>query len=165
MGRGPTCRRGLTANAWRDPEGAKWPSKRALPAAERSRWCAVADATDRAPEDRFRAACGDRRDRRAGLADVETCLSSLSIVAKFQSGDRVGERSGGCCVGHRNRPVLAASSLATSQGVLGLEDLCGAFADDDAGGHGVSGGDAGHDRPVSDTEVVDSIDFQLAIDH
>ena len=87
------------------------------------------------------------------------------FVAKFQSADRVGERCGGCCVGHRNRPVLATTSLATSQGVLGLEDLRGAFADDDAGRHGVSGGDAGHDRPVSDTEAVDSIDFQLAIDH
>jgi hypothetical protein len=68
----------------RDPEGAKWPSKRALPAAERSRWCAIADATDRAPEDRFRAACGDRRDHRARLADVDTCLSSLSLLRSFR---------------------------------------------------------------------------------
>src|ERR1700730_6416686 len=70
-------KRGLRDLVIRHPEGARWPSKRALPAAERSRRCAIADATARAPEDGFRAACGDRRDRGAGLADVETCLCRL----------------------------------------------------------------------------------------
>src|ERR1700738_3871821 len=53
----------------------------------------------------------------------------------------------------------------TSECVFGLEDLRGAFADDDAGGHGVSGGDAGHDRPVGDAKVFYPIDFQRAANH
>jgi hypothetical protein len=52
-----------------------------------------------------------------------------------------------------------------SECVLGPKDLCGAFADDDAGGHGVSGSYPGHDRPVGDPKVFDSIDFQLTVDH
>src|SRR5271155_5349730 len=48
--------------------------------------------------------------------------------------------------------------------VLGREDVCGAFADDDAGGHGVAGGYPGHDRPVGDAKGFYSIDFQLAVD-
>jgi hypothetical protein len=37
--------RGLHDPVIWDPEGARWPSKRALPSAERSRRCAIADAT------------------------------------------------------------------------------------------------------------------------
>src|ERR1700744_1057890 len=51
-----------------------------------------------------------------------------------------------------------------SECVLGLEDLSCAFADDDAGGHGVAGGDAGHDRSVGDTKLFYPKDFQAAVD-
>src|ERR1700694_4384032 len=56
-------------------------------------------------------------------------------------------------------------SWAMSECVLGLEDVCGAFADDDAGGHGVAGGYPGHDRPVGDAKVFESIDVELAVHH
>src|SRR6202035_1480203 len=76
--------------------------------------------------------------------------------------------------GGRNPPPPAAKSLsrpitgsryfglrAVSACVLRLEDVGCAFADDDAGGHGVAGGNARHDRPVGDTKAFCSIDFQL----
>jgi hypothetical protein len=47
--------------------------------------------------------------------------------------------------------------------VLGPKDLRGAFADDDARGHGVSGGDTGQDRAVGDAKVFGSMDFQVAV--
>src|ERR1700681_1670508 len=56
-------------------------------------------------------------------------------------------------------------SWPTSECVLGPEDLGGAFADDDAGRHRVSGGDARHDRPVSYAKLFYPIDFQRAVDH
>src|SRR6201999_1553821 len=56
-------------------------------------------------------------------------------------------------------------SWAMSECVLGLEDVCCAFADDDAGGHGVAGGYPGHDRPVGDAKAFYPIDFQAAVDH
>jgi hypothetical protein len=46
-----------------------------------------------------------------------------------------------------------------------MEDSCGVVAGDDAGTHGVSGGDAGHNQAVGDLKVFYSIDFQLAVDH
>jgi hypothetical protein len=48
---------------------------------------------------------------------------------------------------------------------LGPKDLRGAFADDDARGHGVSGGDARQDRAVGDPKVFGSLNFQVAIHH
>jgi hypothetical protein len=61
----------------------------------------------------------------------------------------------------RDRPLSPDFSFC----VLGLDDFCGPFTDDDAGGHGVSGGDAGHDRAVGDAKVFYSIDFQCSVDH
>src|ERR1700739_4895245 len=53
----------------------------------------------------------------------------------------------------------------TSESVFGFDDVSCAFTDDDAGGHGVAGGDAGHDRPVGDTKAFDPIHFQLTVNH
>ena len=44
-----------------------------------------------------------------------------------------------------------------------LQDFGGALADDDAGGHGVSRRDAGHDRSVGNTKMFDAVNLQIAI--
>src|SRR5215471_6097105 len=52
-----------------------------------------------------------------------------------------------------------------SKAVLRLQHFSGAFTDDHAGRHGVSSCHARHDGPVSNTEVIDSIDLESAIDN
>jgi hypothetical protein len=49
--------------------------------------------------------------------------------------------------------------------MVGSEYFPGALADDDAGSHGVAGGDTWHDRPIRDTKSFDSINFKIAINH
>jgi hypothetical protein len=49
-----------------------------------------------------------------------------------------------------------------SEYVLGLKNIGGAFADNDAGRHGVPGRDAGRDRPVGDAKVFSSKTFSVA---
>jgi hypothetical protein len=44
-----------------------------------------------------------------------------------------------------------------------LQDLCGTLADDDAGSHGVAGGDVGHDGAVRDAKVVDAINLEIVV--
>jgi len=44
-------------------------------------------------------------------------------------------------------------------------DLCGTLANDDAWSHGVAGCHAWHDRPIRNTQIFDSIDFKIAINH
>ena len=44
-----------------------------------------------------------------------------------------------------------------------LQDFGGALADDDAGGHGVSRRDAGHDGSVGNTKMFDTVNLQIAI--
>ena len=39
------------------------------------------------------------------------------------------------------------------------------FADDDAGSHSIAGCYAQHDRPIRNTKIVDSIDFEVTIDN
>ena len=66
---------------------------------------------------------------------------------------------------HQRERRVYPVSWATSECMFGLEDFRATFADDDAGGHGVSGGHAGHDRPVGNAKVFYSINFQRAINH
>jgi hypothetical protein len=55
--------------------------------------------------------------------------------------------------------------MACSYGVILLQDLSRALADDNAGCHCVARRHAGHDGTVCDAKVVDSIDPQIAINH
>src|SRR5262245_47040826 len=52
-----------------------------------------------------------------------------------------------------------------SYAVLGPENLSSALVNDDAGSHGVAGGHTRHDGTVCYAKVIDSIDFQVAINH
>src|SRR6266446_1122782 len=54
--------------------------------------------------------------------------------------------------------------MACSYGVILLQDLSCALADDNAGCHCVARRHAGHDGTVCDAKVVDSIDPEIAID-
>src|SRR5580700_3105147 len=56
-------------------------------------------------------------------------------------------------------------NLTSTHSMSHLQDLSSSFADDHARGHGVTGRHAGHDGSVRETEVVDSIDLQLAVYH
>jgi hypothetical protein len=49
--------------------------------------------------------------------------------------------------------------------VCSPQHLCGTLADDDAGSHGVAGRYARHNRPIRDAKVVDSVDFEIAVNH
>ena len=53
--------------------------------------------------------------------------------------------------------------MACSYGVILLQDLSCALADDNAGCHCVASRHAGHDGTVCDAKVVDSIDPEIAI--
>src|SRR6266436_7336743 len=47
--------------------------------------------------------------------------------------------------------------------MLSPQNLCGAFADNDAGSHGVAGRHARHDRSIGNTQVFDSIDLEVGV--
>jgi hypothetical protein len=49
--------------------------------------------------------------------------------------------------------------------MIGSQYFSGAFADNDAGSHGVACRDPWHDRPIRDTKFFDSISFKIAINH
>lgn len=55
--------------------------------------------------------------------------------------------------------VSASCSSIFLEIVLSFKNLCGALTDDDAGCHRISRSYAWHDRPISDTKIIDSVDF------
>jgi hypothetical protein len=92
-------------------------------------------------------------------------------------GDEFSARFGQCSHRH-GRPALRTKNdvrwlgaaisageggMAASYGVILLQDLSCALADDNAGCHRVASGHAGHDGTVCDAKVVDSIDPEIAI--
>src|SRR5260221_9849026 len=49
--------------------------------------------------------------------------------------------------------------------MIGSEYFSGAFADNDAGSHGVACRHARHNRGVGNTQVFDSVDLEIAVYH
>ncbi|MDX6462693.1 MAG: hypothetical protein QOE55_6390, partial [Acidobacteriaceae bacterium] len=47
--------------------------------------------------------------------------------------------------------------------MISLQYLCAALADDDAGRHGVTGGDVRHDRAVRNAQSVHAVDAKIPI--
>src|SRR4030081_820942 len=47
--------------------------------------------------------------------------------------------------------------------MISLQYLCAALADDDAGRHGIAGGDVRHDRAVRNAQSVDAVDAKIPV--
>ena len=99
-----------------------------------------------------------------GSADSVTCLGETPSNQSRVAIDVVSA--------HRDSLFWLASLLETcasprwkavSNLVYSPQHLCSTLADDDAGSHGVAGRYARHNRPIRNTKVVDSIDFEAAI--
>src|SRR5258708_31871686 len=80
----------------------------------------------------------------------------LSLIWQSFSGIPGASAQGSCLIG---------ICFDSRKLVCGAQEFASAFADDDAGSHGVSGRDTRHDRAIGDAKVFDSIDLKLGVYH